>query len=929
MDGNQGGQLTCEYKVALALSSVSTRRNGFLQDCSFSLQAAQALLSIWTRILETSIEGFHPITTGGFLDDNNFRCCGPVPQLVASSLQDAWGRSEHFHRLSGTQTNFDKTICFATTAKLQESMDFAAEQKPPLHFKNSFILVGGLVVVRGNPSVRHRNERVQKGICRIRRARNSPIAFQHRSLMLQLGCLPVAIYGCELQTLSLQQCTGLRRAASACMFKGHTWCRAPGLSLTLVLPGHRLDAKQACIYNLLCLNRRLFRRRPDLRLMLEETWRLTSSRHCKGSYGPMRCIADAAAKLKWTWRDPWHFVTASGAVIGLLEGTDKQWKHALRAELRLMVWHEDTLTKRKDMQGLREVDYDATVALYRRSQRHSVQGLEQRRRVFKRDLLDHMQLTHLRTVLTGCIQSRERLFLSNRVTSKLCPFCQEGPETVTHILWHCKSWEEHRGTLLAKYSRALLESLPECAKQCGIVTNAIANCNRKVLALDLQKCFVSILQARDAERKVKGREWLDKRAGETTAHTRQESQPSISALPEYVRLNPANADGVRLFPTYPWSYEHEHVQGKLHFDGHIPQNWRRFSAGSEWTYRLDLFAPLHWYFKNLRWPECSDHTVTWVELALDFMVTTHVKLCAANEESEALSAERAARLFSSASKRLAQICQFSVIPDTEYKTMYCTERVPALTALGLGRAAGCSRRPLLMQPTAVHRMLLQAALEQELLTQSHKRSFVPDLSSLPAPLWTPRSERRRIKGKQSVSDYVPPPSKRKVVRSHKDDVKLIEWSDDEQRLINEAAAGDWRQRARIQKRILHNRTAQSLGNHLIGPFQEHDDLVCMVCGKTTKISNLQRFLKEDCGGDADKNDQATGRGTRASVRILQRKQLVLAYNEGAHKAGNHLLHVPTSLDDVPRCVREECLMTAPNGWRRFGNFTKTSCLGNP
>ncbi|CAE7690756.1 unnamed protein product [Symbiodinium sp. KB8] len=215
----------------------------------------------------------------------------------------------------------------------------------------------------------------------------------------------------------------------------------------------------------------------------------------------------------------------------------------------------------------------------------------------------------------------------------------------------------------------------------------------------------------------------------------------------------------------------------------------------------------------------------------------------------------------------------------------------------------------------------------------------PAWTQVGGPSGIPRKARdaeRKVKGrewldksKQSVSDYVPPPSKRKVVRSHKDDVKLIEWSDDEQRLINEAAAGDWRQRARIQKRILHNRTAQSLGNHLIGPFQEHDDLVCMVCGKTTKISNLQRFLKEDCGGDADKNDQATGRGTRASVRILQRKQLVLAYNEGAHKAGNHLLHVPTSLDDVPRCVREECLMTAPNGWRRFGNFTKTSCLGNP
>ena len=355
----------------------------------------------------------------------------------------------------------------------------------------------------------------------------------------------------------------------------------------------------------------------------------------------------------------------------------------------------------------------------------------------------------------------------------LCPFCKDGAETVTHIFWYCRAWAEHRSILHEKYLRALLDNLPECSKQCGIITHAIRNCNRATFAYDLQKCFVSISQARDAERKVKGREWLDRRAGEVAEPVSDQPQLPPSALPEYVCLNPANAEAVRLFPTYPWVFEHEHTHGHLHFNGLISSNWRRFSTSAEWTYRLDLFAPLHSYHKNLKWPEHSGHTITWTELVLDFMISTHVKLCAANEEAEVLSAERVAKLFSSASKRLAQICQASVIPDTNFKTMCCNERVPSLTALGLGRAAGCQRRPLLMRPEVVHKMLLQAALEQELLQQTHKRSFVPDLSSLPALLWVPRTERRRLVGKQKVSDYVPPPSKRKVVRSHKDDVKLV------------------------------------------------------------------------------------------------------------------------------------------------------------
>ena len=109
-------------------------------------------------------------------------------------------------------------------------------------------------------------------------------------------------------------------------------------------------------------------------------------------------------------------------------------------------------------------------------------------------------------------------------------------------------------------------------------------------------------------------------------------------------------------------------------------------------------------------------------------------------------------------------------------------------------------------------------------------------------------------------------------------------------------AGDWRQQARLQKRLLHNRTAQALNKHVTGPFQGQDDLVCTVCGKTTKISNFQWFFKEEEGSPAK---EGAPRALRASARINQRKQLVLAYNKKAHEVGNHLLHVPLNLDDEP------------------------------
>ena len=107
--------------------------------------------------------------------------------------------------------------------------------------------------------------------------------------------------------------------------------------MTWVLPGHKVDAKLACFYKLMCLNRRLYRPRHDLRVLLEERWRLNSGRNFKGSYGPLRTLAAAAERLQWTWRDPWYFVNPSGMVSSLLDRDDKQWKHVLRAELRSMV----------------------------------------------------------------------------------------------------------------------------------------------------------------------------------------------------------------------------------------------------------------------------------------------------------------------------------------------------------------------------------------------------------------------------------------------------------------------------------------------------------------------------------------------------------------------------------------------------------------
>lgn len=75
---------------------------------------------------------------------------------------------------------------------------------------------------------------------------------------------------------------------------------------------------------------------------------------------------------------------------------DPKWKHDLREILRSMVFNEGTFHSRKDMLGLNQVAYLPTM------------NLLQSQKSTKR--LTAMQQTHLRSILGGPVQSRERLF---------------------------------------------------------------------------------------------------------------------------------------------------------------------------------------------------------------------------------------------------------------------------------------------------------------------------------------------------------------------------------------------------------------------------------------------------------------------------------------------------------------------------------------
>jgi len=425
-------------------------------------------------------------------------------------------------------------------------------------------------------------------------------------------------------------------------------------------------------------------------------------------------------------------------------------------------------------------------------------------------------------------------------------------------------------------------------------------------AKTLQNMFVSILQARDKQKKMMPPDGNEQEESMSEEHQELTIQ----------QVNPCAFSKNELFPTYPWEWDYENPADQKFFKGQIPDNWRRFAGNAEWSYSLDLFPALVWYFRQLVWPEtASDYAVTWAEIAIDFQAATHCVLQRDTEQS--LTLEQQARLLRAATKRISQICSAKAVPNLDTKVS-----VPILNALGLGRAAGLPLRPRFLQIAQVHKVLFAAAMHPDAKKPAHKRSFVPDLSSLPKPLWAGPGC-RRMRGKQTPVEDVSLPSQKRNSTSHKALTQSIQWSPDEQMELNEAR--DWRHRQRLEKRILHNRTAKQLGRHVLAPFDEKEDLKCMVCQKTIGIGNLSRFTREKCGGQQDLAGGVHYGTARASVTVSQRASWAQTHNESvlANRSNLHIFSIPTSIDDELRCT--VCNATHNENWRRFGKLARKQC----
>jgi hypothetical protein len=559
-------------KSTKSFSHENIRTNAFAQGDSYSLQVALATIAIWTYYIQNKSQ---QISTGSFLDDSHFYCSDPSVDVVASRVAKAWIASQKYDEISGLETNIDKTFIFANSQQLEVAINnqIVNHYGPAaLKCRQSFRLVGSVITTRGVPETKTRSSRIANTLHKLQRIRAAPVRFSHK-IKLAEAVFAGAVFGSEMQECSVVEHNSLRSSVVALLWGGSTWCRSFAITFMHIVPGFRLLLHPASIYHCLNVARRLRIRHPDLHDLFTQSWNAAVAKN-----GPVARIASAVESLDAEWIEPFVIKTSEGIELNLLSPDRGEFQHNLREAMRHMITHKDApIHTRKDMVGGPLFLYESNTKLLRASEKVSV--------IDHSLTLNLFEPATLRNIMSGTTRTAERLHAANQLNSPICVWCQlNNVEDHDRFFWSCPAWESKRLAFFSKWGDKVF-SLPPCTRHCGLLPANVLNSHflgsakeATLFAVDLQRRMIAVTHACDLAKKELATQTPEVYQADNCADDKQSDKSSTGEVSKMQTVDPKD-----MFPAYPWSYGID-FEGQTLFQGEIPEQWRRYSKGSEWLF---------------------------------------------------------------------------------------------------------------------------------------------------------------------------------------------------------------------------------------------------------------------------------------------------------------------------------------------------------
>jgi len=352
--------------------------------------------------------------------------------------------------VTGQQLNAKKTKCWATGEEERRSIEDVKIGEDKLETVRALKSLGVQLGFGRGIANKGGEERVFRGVEIAKRVLWAPLPMGARAELCSALVCQHSLYGVEGAGLTQNLLSTLRHAVLQAVWGTKRTLRAKELVPTLFVKGHLVDPQQHFSYRCLTMARKQLKKHEDLHEAFALVWQHRQENNDTAP-GPVATLAAVVARLGWQWVTPFEFQRAGRPALHLLEGSDKIWQHEVREGLRIAEWRR-AAERREDCRGLEDaagVDKRATLALMSSKE------------------VGPYQRGLLQGVMAGSLRLQERLHQAQLKDSPLCPFCEQGPESVEHCFWHCRRWTQHRQheDLPAAEEVALL---PSCTRTLGI-----------------------------------------------------------------------------------------------------------------------------------------------------------------------------------------------------------------------------------------------------------------------------------------------------------------------------------------------------------------------------------------------------------------------------------------------------------------------------
>ena len=145
--------------------------------------------------------------------------------------------------------------------------------------------------------------------------------------------IPQLVYGAEANGIPAADLPGFRASVVRALFGAKRLLRCVDVVLTVIVPGHLVDPKQATDYKTFTFVRRLLKLRPELHQLWKEVWAKRCSNGAKTIPGLVGNVLRIARTFGWVPLTPFSFGTDFGE-FHLYNSPKGPWHHDLREAIR-------------------------------------------------------------------------------------------------------------------------------------------------------------------------------------------------------------------------------------------------------------------------------------------------------------------------------------------------------------------------------------------------------------------------------------------------------------------------------------------------------------------------------------------------------------------------------------------------------------------